>query len=191
MFHWIRGGQPCAAIPTATGSGSAAEHAADLAAVEAVIHETAERWNSQHYASVLDLWDPDEPVPFYLAEEQRGWFIGWEPLRAYLDPPKPSPAVQGIREEMRNVRVKLVGPGIAVAAWDMHFEMKIIGRPPIGEEVRASAVLRKTQAGWRYIHWAESPMTAAMYLQTLMEKEVDQEKFAVVHARAMARPPRW
>ncbi len=155
--------------------------------VTALIHATAEAWNSQDFASVIGLWDPDEPAPYYLAEEQEDWFIGWERLRAYLDPPKPSPAVQGIREEMRNIRVKQIGPDLAIAAWHMHFEMKIIGRRPIGEEVRVSAVLRRTPAGWRYIHWAESPMTGVMYFQKLMERDVDQEKFAVVHALAMRR----
>jgi hypothetical protein len=155
--------------------------------VAAVIHATAERWNSQNYASVLDLWDPDEPTPFYLAEEQDDWFIGWERLRSYLAPPRPSPAVQGIREEMRDIHVKQIGPDLAIAAWWLHFEMKIIGRPPIGEEVRVSAVLRKTPAGWRYIHWAESPMTGVMYFQKLMERDVDQTKFKVMHERAMKR----
>jgi hypothetical protein len=159
------------------------------AAVTAIIHETAERWNSQDYASVLGLWDPDEPTPFYLAEEQDDWFVGWERLRAYLDPPRPSPAVQGIREEMHDIHVKQIGPDLAIAAWWMHFEMKIIGRKPIGEEVRVSAVLRRTPAGWRYIHWAESPMTAMMYLQKFYERDVDQEKFKVVHERAMKRRP--
>lgn len=159
--------------------------------VEAVIHATAERWNSQDFSTVLELWDPDEPVPFYLAEEQRGWFIGWDPLRAYLAPAKPSPAVQGIREAMQNIHVKLVAPDIAVAAWEMHFEMKIIGRNPIGEDIRVSAVLRRTPAGWRYIHWAESPMTAVMYMQKLMERDVDREKFDPLHRKSMARHGNW
>ena len=84
------------------------------AEVEALIHATAEAWNSQDFASVLDLWDPAEPTPFYLAEEQEDWFIGWERLRAYLAPPKPSPAVQGIREEMRDIHVKFPAPGLAL-----------------------------------------------------------------------------
>lgn len=155
--------------------------------VEAVVHATAAAWNSQDYASVLKLWDPAEPTPFYLAEEQDDWFIGWERLRAYLDPPKPSPAVQGIREEMRDIHVKQIAPDLAIAAWWMHFELKIIGRKPIGEDARVSAVLRKTPAGWRYIHWAESPMTGAMYLQKLMERDVNQDKFREVHERAMRR----
>ena len=159
----------------------------ERAEVEALIHATAEAWNSQDFSRVLDLWDPAEPTPFYLAEEQNDWFIGWEPLRSYLAPAKPSPAVQGIREEMRDIHVKFPAPGIALVAWWMHFEMKIIGRNPIGEEVRVSAVLRRTPAGWRYIHWAESPMTGTMYTQKLMERDVDQEKFRACHELSMER----
>jgi hypothetical protein len=163
--------------------------AADRAAVEAVIHATAAAWNSQNYASVLDLWDPAEPLPFYLAEEQDDWFIGWEKLRNYLAPGKPNPAVQGIREEMSQLHVKFIATDLALVAWWLHFEMKIIGRKPIGEDIRVSAVLRRTEAGWRYIHWAESPLTAPMYLSRLMERDVDQAKFQACHERAMARWP--
>ena len=91
----------------------------DIVAVKAVIHETAERWNSQDFLTVLELWDPDQEVPFYLAEEQDDWFIGWEPLRAYLDPPRPSPVVEGLREEMYEISVKLVADDLAIAAWRM------------------------------------------------------------------------
>jgi len=141
-------------------------------AVTAVIHETAERWNSQDYSSVLQLWDPNEAYPTYLAEEQAQWFIGWERLRRYLDPPRPNPVVEAIREEMSDVRVKLIAPDLAIAVWYMHFEMKTIGSNPIGEDIRVSAVLRSTDDGWRYIHWAESPKTAPVYLEDLMEKDV-------------------
>lgn len=170
-----------------TPSNQLAETTSAEAEVEAVIYATADRWNSQNFSTVLELWDPDEEVPFYLAEEQDNWFIGWEPLKAYLDPPTPSPAVQGIREEMRNINVKFIGPDLAIAAWEMHFEMKIIGQNPIGEEVRVSAVLRRKPEGWRYIHWAESPMTAMMYIKKLYERDVVEEKFRPCHERAMAR----
>lgn len=46
------------------------------AAVITVIHATAEAWNTQDFSKVLELWDPAEPVPFYLAEEQDDWSIG-------------------------------------------------------------------------------------------------------------------
>lgn len=142
------------------------------AAVREVVVETAERWNSQDFATVLGLWDPDEPFPTYLAEEQSQWFIGWDRLREYLDPPRPSPAIEAIREEMHDIRVKQIAPDLAIAVWYMHFEMKAIASKPIGENIRVSAVLRNTSDGWRYIHWAESPKTAPVYLEDLMENDV-------------------
>jgi hypothetical protein len=142
------------------------------AAVIEVIQDTAARWNSQNFASLLELWDPDEAFPTYLAEEQAQWFIGWERLRAYLDPPRPNPIVEAIREEMYNIKVKLIAPDLAIAVWEMHFEMKTIGSNPIGEEVRVSAVLRNTSDGWKYLHWAESPKTAMVYIEDLYEKDV-------------------
>jgi hypothetical protein len=142
------------------------------AAVQAVVYETAERWNSQNFATILELWDPDEPYPTYLAEEQSQWFIGWERLNEYLDPPKANPVVEAIREEMSDIRVKLIAPDLAIAVWYMHFEMKVIASNPIGEDIRVSAVLRNTPDGWRYIHWAESPKTAMVYIEDLFEKDV-------------------
>jgi hypothetical protein len=183
--------EPTLSMPLAAKPAPAAPKpppAADARAeVEAVIHATAEAWNSQDFANVLKLWDPAEPTPFYLAEEQADWFIGWEKLRAYLAPPRPSPVLQGVREEMHAIHVKFPAPDLAIAAWWMHFEMKLAGRRPIGEEVRVSAVLRRTPAGWRYIHWAESPLTGTMYIQRLMERDVDQAKFQPCHERAMKR----
>ena len=163
----------------------------DIAAVKAVVHETAERWNSQDFRTVLELWDQDEEVPFYLAEEQDGWFIGWEPLRAYLAPPMPSPVMEGLREEMYDISVKLIADDLAIAAWYMHFEMKMRGRPPIGENVRVSAVFRKKPEGWRYIHWAESPMTALVYIEKLFQRDVDHEKFAPLPERSRKVKEAW
>jgi uncharacterized protein YbdZ (MbtH family) len=50
--------------------------------------------------------------------------------------------------------------------------MKTLGSNPIGENVRVSAVLRDTPDGWRYIHWAESPQTAMVYIEGLYEKDM-------------------
>jgi hypothetical protein len=140
--------------------------------VTAVIHDTAARWNSQDFATLLELWDPNEAFPTYLAEEQAQWFVGWERLRDYLDPPRPNPAVEAVREEMYDIQVKQIAPDLAVAVWYMHFEMKVIASNPIGEDIRVSAVLRNTDDGWKYIHWAESPKTAMVYIEDLFEKDV-------------------
>ena len=105
----------------------------EIEAIKAFIHHTAEVWNTQDFRKVLDLWDQDEEVPFYLAEEQERWFLGWEPLRAYLAPPLPNPVLEALREEMYDISVKLIADDLAIAVWYMHFEMKMRGRSPLGE----------------------------------------------------------
>ena len=142
------------------------------AAVTAVVYETAERWNSQDFSSVLELWDQNEPFPTYLAEEQAQWFVGWDRLRDYLDPPAPNPIIEVLREEMSKIQVNQIAPDLAIAIWEMHFEMKVRGSNPIGEDVRVSAVLRNTPEGWRYIHWVESPKATMVYIEDLFEQGV-------------------
>ena len=142
------------------------------AAVTAVVYETAERWNSQDFSSVLELWDQNEPFPTYLAEEQAQWFDGWNRLRDYLDPPAPNPIIEVLREEMSKIQVNQIAPDLAIAIWEMHFEMKVRGSNPIGEDVRVSAVLRNTPEGWRYIHWVESPKATMVYIENLFEQGV-------------------
>jgi len=144
-------------------------------AVQEVVYDTARRWNSQDFATLLELWDPNEEFPTYLAEEQAQWFVGWPRLREYLDPPRPNPAVEAIRETMYDIQVKEIGPGLAIAIWEMDFEMKVIASNPIHERVRVSAVLRETDNGWKYIHWAESPQTAMVYIENLYEKEISDD----------------
>ncbi len=145
------------------------------AEVTAIVYATAERWNSQDYATVLELWDPDEPFPTYLAEEQAQWFVGWDRLRDYLDPPRPNPIIEALREQMSGVQVKQIAPDLAIAIWYMRFEMKRFMSNAFGEDVRVSAVLRNTGDGWRYIHWAESPKTAMVQIEDLFEDNISDD----------------
>jgi hypothetical protein len=146
------------------------------AGVIKTLMETEKRWNSQDFATILELWDEDQEVPTYIAEEQAQWFVGWDRLREYLDPPRPNPAVEALRMRYYDIQVKQIAPDLAIAIWYLHFEMKIIASNPIGEEVRASGVFRKKDDGsWKWIHYAESPITAAVFLENLMETQVEDD----------------
>ena len=165
------------ATPATTGAPAmdAEARAKTVSEITELIHETARRWNSQDYSTVLELWDPDEPMPMYLAEEQAGWFIGHDRLRAYLDPARPDPGLEALREKMYDIHVNSIAPDLAIAVWYMHFEMKRRHSNPMGEDVRVSAVFRNTPAGWRYIYWAESPKTATIYMKDLMQKNLSDD----------------
>lgn len=142
------------------------------AGVTATLNETARRWTSQDFATILELWDEQEAFPTYIAEEQGQWFVGWDRLRGYLDPPRMNPAIEAMRLDYYDIQVKQIAPDLAIAIFYLHFEMKAIASNPIGEEVRASGVFRKKDDGWKWIHYAESPKTAAVFLEDLMEKQV-------------------
>lgn len=142
------------------------------AGVTATLNETARRWTSQDFATILELWDEQEAFPTYIAEEQGQWFVGWERLRGYLDPPRMNPAIEAMRLDYYDIQVKQIAPDLAIAIFYLHFEMKAIASNPIGEEVRASGVFRKKDDGWKWIHYAESPKTAAVFLEDLMETQV-------------------
>ena len=142
------------------------------AGVIATLMEAEKRWNSQDFATLLELWDDKDSFPTYLAEEQSQWFVGWPRLNSYLNPPKANPVIEAIREEYSGIQVKQIAPDLAIAIWYMHFEMKTIASKPIGEDIRVSAVLRKKDDAWKFIHWAESPKTALVYVEDLFEKDV-------------------
>ena len=142
------------------------------AGVRATLMATQEGWNSQDFATILDLWDEDQEFPTYVAEEQGQWFVGWDRLRGYLDPPRPNPAIEAMRLFYYDIQVKQIAPDMAIAIWYLHFEMKAIASNPIGEEVRASGVFRKKDDGWKWIHYAESPKAASVFLEDLMETQV-------------------
>jgi len=153
---------------------------ADLnAELEETIMQMADRWNSQDYATVLEMWDPHEEVPFYLAEEQADWFIGWNPLRSYLAPEQPNPIIEVMRLLPSNIRAKRIAPDLAIAVWDLHFEMKMRFSKAIGEDVRVSGVFRKRPEGWRFIFYAESPQAPLVYIEKLFQQGVldDFEEF--------------
>ena len=142
------------------------------AGVRATLAATEAAWNSQDFSQILKLWDENQEYPTYIAEEQAQWFVGWDRLREYLDPPRPNPAIEALRLDYYDIQVKQIAPDLAIAIWYLHFEMKVIASKPIGEEVRASGVFRKTDDGWKWIHYAESPKTAAVFLEDLMETQV-------------------
>ena len=54
--------------------------------IEIVLEQAAEIWNSQNYGRLKELWDNDDPEPFYLAEEQHDWVLGWKQLEKYWEP---------------------------------------------------------------------------------------------------------
>jgi SnoaL-like domain len=145
--------------------------------IEALLRQTEQAWDSQDTTRLKELWDTDDDHPYYLAGEQEDWFVGWEELNRYLDPPPGTPKVtQAIRVRFYNIRARLLAPDLAFAAYWMRTDMKLIFTPkPFGSDNRVSAVFRKKEDGWKYVCYAEAFQAPNLYFQKLFEKDVSPE----------------
>lgn len=137
------------------------------AEIDAVLDEYEALWDRQDPAGLIALWDQDDPEPFYLAEEQDEWRIGWAQLKDYWDPPGPS-NTESIRMRFDGVQARRLSDDLAFAKFWIRFDTKMNFLPnAIGTDARASAIFRKTDEGWRLITWAESPGSPILYVQRL------------------------
>ena len=132
----------------------------------------AERWNSQDYQTVLEMWDKDVEIPVYLAEEQAGWFVGWEAVNKYFTPSTGGSIIDVMRFQIYDVRAVRLADDLAIGVWEHQFDMKHISGKPIGERVRSSGIFRKTADGWRFVYYAESPKTPLVAIEEAFQNQV-------------------
>jgi hypothetical protein len=143
--------------------------------VEAVIRQMSAMYTDLKGPQPIELFDRSEPAPQYLAEEQPDWMIGWEKLEWYFNTPQRKSAVQAMDMNPSNIRVRSLTPEMALATWDILAEMKFPWSPPMGEKIRANAILRKTVDGWRFIYYAEAPKSTLAYVQDMYENMATPE----------------
>lgn len=144
------------------------------AEIDAALNEYEELWDKQDPAGLMALWDQADAEPFYLAEEQDEWRIGWEQLKDYWAPSGPANS-RSIRMRFDGVQARLLAEDLAFAKFWIRFDTDMKFLPaPIGTDARASAIFRKTDKGWRLITWAESPMSPILYVQKLYKQHREE-----------------
>ncbi len=178
-----------AAIFMSASMAVAAEPAADPQMqidIEAVVHDMASRWDNDTWESIPnDLWDANEPMPMYLAEEQAGWLMGWDQVREYFNPKRGF--MEASSYQASDIKTRRIAPDIAVATWSIYWQMKGRRMAPIGERLRANAIFRKTDKGWKFIHYGEAPKSPSVYIGDLYAQQASEEFKAKVAAKAKAR----
>jgi hypothetical protein len=137
------------------------------AEIDAFLDEYEQQWDLQDPSRLAELWDQDDDQPFYLAEEQDEWRIGWQQVMDYFDPAGES-TTDSIRMRFDGVQARWLSDELAFAKFWIRFDTKMQFLPtPIGTDARASAIFRKTDAGWRLVTWAESPGSPILYIARL------------------------
>lgn len=158
--------------------------------VSAVVLQMGELFGDLKGPQPISLFDPDEPAPQYLGEEMGDWMIGWDALKWYFETPERFAVVEAMDYYPSNIRVRSLTDDLVLATWDVAAEMKFKHGQPLGEKLRANAILRKTSAGWRFIYYAEAPKSPMAYMQDLyanMASDAFRQKFGA--GRKLTDPP--
>ena len=155
--------------------------------IEQLFRDYEAVWDSQDFARLKDFWDEDDPDPFYLAEEQDDWRFGWESVERYWAPTPGKSALESILMRYRDIHVKQIASDLAVAACWVRHDMKLRGpMKATGGDARVMSVVRKNAKGWRFIAYAEGPMSPVLFMHKLYEMNVSPE-FPEFNRRVMER----
>lgn len=137
--------------------------------------EYESRWNSGRYPTLGDLWDRDDPAPFYRPMEVDGYISDWEGLKRYWEPKPGVSFIDDLNFRYTNLRAKLVAPDVAVVMSDFEWDLKLKGgeyaRPMSGKDP-VIMVLRRKPEGWRMCAYVESCMHPAVYVKKICEMTV-------------------
>ena len=107
-----------------------------------------------------------------------------EPIAAKLEK-----ELKAMRYTAHTVRVREIDDDLALAVWYVDFNYKPFFMPAKGESFKANAIFRRTDEGWRFIHYAEAPMSAIMYFERLYRDQASPD-FVEATANPPMRAPR-
>lgn len=141
--------------------------------IDQVLKKTEEIWNSQHFFRLKEVWDGDDPEPWYVPEEIETPFRSWPELEKYWGPGRR--VLRAFRWKFANLRVKALAPDLTLALFDHFYEIDLaIGppTPPTAGFDRCLTLFRKKPEGWKHILYAQCPLGPDTYLKTLRQKIV-------------------
>jgi hypothetical protein len=158
------GGHQTTAPRTAIPSSASTEV---FSAIDEVLKTTREIWNSQEFHRLKEVWDANDPEPWYVPEEIETPFYSWPELEKYWNPGKR--VLKGFRWDYANLRVKELAPDLAIAIFDHFYEIQLMfgAQEATAGEDRVLTLFRKTEDGWRHILYAQCPQGPEAYVRML------------------------
>lgn len=141
--------------------------------IEAVLEQTRDIWNSQDFGRLKEVWDADDPEPWYVPEEVEQPFFSWGQIEEYWNPGRKT--LDAFRWDFSNLRVKLLCDDLALAIFDHFYEIALAvgpATPPTAGFDRCLALFRRKPEGWRHILYAQCPLGPDTYLRALRQRIV-------------------
>ncbi len=156
-----------AAFPALVPDGPSSAPDAVFDAIDTVLKTTRDIWNSQEFGRLKEVWDADDPEPWYVPEEIEAPFFSWPEIEKYWNPGRK--VLRGFRWDYDNLRVKQLADDLALAIFDHYYEIQLIFGPqePTAGFDRVITLFRKTPAGWRHILYAQCPLGPEAYVRAM------------------------
>ena len=130
-------------------------------------------WGAKDFAGLEALWDADEPAPMYVPEESPQPLLGWQAIRDYWA--VTAKWIERIQVTTSDLHLRQLSPTVMLALYQMHWDARIGGQAPIGNDVRVFALLRRTSNGWRFCHYSEAPLASMVQVRQMHQRNVRPE----------------
>jgi len=161
------------AAETSRGEAPRAGPGALWSEIDAVLRRTEEIWNSQNFARLKDVWDSDDPEPWYVPEEVETAFRSWPEIEKYWGPGRR--VLKAFRWSFSNLQVKALASDLALALFDHFYEIEVAVGPPAPPTAgfdRCLTIFRRKPDGWKHILYAQCPLGPDTYVRALRQKIV-------------------
>ncbi len=158
------------------GWATAAENNELYGEIEALLQRTEAIWNSQEFHRLKEVWDADDPEPWYVPEEIETPFRSWAEIERYWNPGRK--VLEAFRWKFSNLHVKALAPDLTLALFDHFYEIEVaIGRPmpPTAGFDRCITLFRLKPEGWRHILYAQCPLGPDTYVRALRQRIVSPD----------------
>jgi len=144
-----------------------------LAEIAAAIEHAEAVANERGYAAFMDEMFVTDQNIVVQSEEFYPIFYGRERVEQYFKPPTEN--LYAHREQYSNVEGTLLRPGLALVTWHNRYDMQAVGRLPVGGWSRMVAVMRETDAGWKFVTLVQSPMSLISQARRTQEEAVSPD----------------
>ncbi|MCL6648762.1 MAG: nuclear transport factor 2 family protein [Chloroflexi bacterium] len=141
--------------------------------IASLLAEWQRCWCQKDVVGLAQFWDLTDPEPLYVAEEASEPMFSYDRIQAYWA--ETARQIDRLSVRVSDLRVREVAPGVALLFFRLHWDAAIGNRPPIGGDVRVSAALRRTPAGWRFFHYLEGPLAMLTQVRRCAERNVSPE----------------
>jgi len=144
--------------------------------IDQVLNKTQAIWNSQDFSRLKEVWDADDPEPWYVPEEIETPFRSWPEIEKYWGPGRR--VLRAFRWQFSDLRVKSLAPDLALALFDHFYEIDVAVGPPTPPTAgfdRCLAIFRRKPDGWKHILYAQCPLGPETYVRALRQRIVQPD----------------